>query len=53
MLFSKGKLNIMWDLHKGSSTSILKVKPNNLNSAIETVTQTSTFYAAGKQAEVT
>lgn len=48
MLFSKGKLDIMWDLRKWSSTSILKVKPNNLNSA----TYTPTFYAAGKQSEV-
>lgn len=49
MLFSKGKLDIIWDLHKWSSTSILKVKPNNLNSATYTVVHTPTFYAAGKQ----
>lgn len=49
MLFSKGKLDIMWDLHKWSSTSILKVKPNNLNLATYTVVHTP---AAGKQPEV-
>lgn len=48
MLFSKGKLT--WDLEL---TIVLKVKPNNLNSTTETIFQTSAFYAAGKQPEIT